>query len=201
MRHRKQRPGGQSTPGPTHQIPHRGTPSLRCPPVLRSAAPGAAPPPARRHGWSNPTPAPPARRHRPALPACAAFCRPRCYTTASPRLPRTPYPRADGLLFAWEGAARPQILGHVARVFESHQESRVGRLHVIHQLFSRVGPQPRCPLAAGVVIVDVLRSHGVAIPHALLVEEYVVADVPDKQLRVRCCVRVDAASQHKCVCK
>ena len=53
MRHRKWRPGSQPTPGPTHQMPQRGRSSLRCPPVLRSAAPGTAPPRILRHAAAN----------------------------------------------------------------------------------------------------------------------------------------------------
>ena len=45
--HTKECPDGHPTAGPTYQMTHHDAPSLRCPPVLRSAFPGAAPPQAR----------------------------------------------------------------------------------------------------------------------------------------------------------
>ena len=108
MRHRKQRPGGQPTPGPTHQMPHRGAPSLRCPPVLRSAAPGAAPPPARRHdgAWDGSTQgalrkmrrqgvATPGAPHRVSVGGAPSLCLPRPpHTAPLRRLPPAPPPCA-----------------------------------------------------------------------------------------------------------
>ena len=108
MRHRKQRPGGQPTPGPTHQMPHRGAPSLRCPPVLRSAAPGAAPPPARRHdgAWDGSTQGAlqkmrrqgavtPGAPHRVSVGGAPSHCLPRPpHTAPLRRLPPAPPPCA-----------------------------------------------------------------------------------------------------------